>query len=109
MIGRGEIAKMKDGAILVNTARSGVVDEAALADALREGKLFGAGINVPRPADKIQDFKEMFSDVQNVVLTPHIAIATKGAMEQGWRQIAENIRRVIDGEKPHHLVNDVWT
>ena len=108
MIGREQIAKMKEGAILVNTARSGVVDEEALVEALESGKLAGAGIDVPRPFDQIKDFTAAFNGLPNVVITPHIASGTPESAERFYDQVAENLRRLFNGEKPLNLVNDAW-
>jgi lactate dehydrogenase-like 2-hydroxyacid dehydrogenase len=108
MIGREQIEMMKDGAVLVNTARSGLVDESALAEALKAGKLLGVGIDVPRSPDEQEAFRETFKDIDNVILTPHIASVTLNAENQFYKQIADNLARLMNGEKPHYLVNDVW-
>jgi phosphoglycerate dehydrogenase-like enzyme len=108
MIGKEQIEIMKDGAILVNTARGGLVDEEALAEALRRGKLWGAGIDVPRGPDDQEGFRELFKGIDNVVLTPHIASGTYGSLDKCVEQFAENLARVVKGEKPLYLLNDVW-
>ncbi len=108
MIGEAQIEMMKDDAVLVNTARSGLVDERALADALRGGKLWGAGIDVPRVPDEQEAFRETFKGIGNVILTPHIASGTWNAVNQFTEQIADNLARVVNGEKPYYLINDVW-
>lgn len=108
LIGSEVIDKMKDGAILINTARSAIIDEAALAGALKKGKLSGAGIDVPRDHDKVSAFKNLFSNVKNVILTPHISGLTKEAWEQSQVQTLDNVGRLLEGKKPFHLVNDVW-
>jgi len=108
MIGEEQIGMMKDGAILVNTARSSLVDEKALADALRLGKFWGAGIDVPRLPDEQDAFRETFKGIDNVILTPHIASGTWNAVNQFYEQVADNLARVVNGEKPYYLVNDVW-
>ena len=108
MIGEEQIGMMKDGAILVNTARSGLIDEKALADALRRGKLWGAGIDVPRRPDEQDALRETFKGIHNVILTPHIASVTYNALNQFYEQIADNLARVVNGEKPYYLLNDVW-
>jgi lactate dehydrogenase-like 2-hydroxyacid dehydrogenase len=108
MIGEEQIGMMKDGAILVNTARSGLVDEKALADALRQGKFWGAGIDVPRLPDEQDAFRETFKGIHNVILTPHIASGTYNALNQFYEQIADNLARMMNGEKPYYLINDVW-
>jgi phosphoglycerate dehydrogenase-like enzyme len=108
MIGEEQIGMMKDGAILVNTARSGLVDEKALADALRQGKFWGAGIDVPRLPDEQDAFRETFKGIHNVILTPHIASGTYNALNQFYEQIADNLARMMNGEKPYYLINNVW-
>jgi len=108
MIGEEQIGMMKDDAVLVNTARSGLVDEKALADALRRGKFWGAGIDVPRLPDEQDAFRETFKGIDNVILTPHIASGTWNAVNQFTEQIADNLARVVNGEKPYYLINDVW-
>ena len=79
LIGRRELALMKDGAILVNVARGGVVDNIALAEALESGKLGGAGLDVFEP-EPIPPGHPLLS-CENVVLTPHVADNTPEGME----------------------------
>lgn len=75
LISRAEIAMMKDGAVLINTARGGIVDEDALVEGLRSGKLFGCGLDVmaqePPPVDH-----PLFDPSLNVALSPHFGAAT---------------------------------
>ena len=104
MIGKNELSKMKNGAILINTSRVEVVDESALAEAVREGKLSGSGIDVPRPSHPCES---PLIGLDNVMLTPHIAGATKEALAQARVNVADNIVRVLAGDKPLHVVNDV--
>lgn len=97
MIGERELAMMKPGAFLVNAARGGVVDEAALHGALVEGKLAGAALDVfeqePLPAD------HPLRKLDNVVLTPHLGAATEEAQQNVALEIAEAIRAaLIDGD-----------
>lgn len=100
MIGAGEIAKMKDSAIIVNTARKDVVDESAVFQALEEGKLFGFGTDFTpdRP----------LTGLENVVMTPHSSV-TPEAMVRGSAQGFNNVIRLLRDEKPLYLVNDVWS
>ncbi|MEX2454511.1 MAG: 2-hydroxyacid dehydrogenase [Rhodospirillaceae bacterium] len=88
--------RMKPGAVLVNTARGGLVDEAALVDALRLGKLRAAGLDVvavePAPAGN-----PLF-DMPNVVVMPHIAWLTPETLERSLGIAFENCRRLRDGE-----------
>ncbi len=107
MIGDDEIARMKRGAILINTSRSEIVDEEALANSLREGRLSGAGIDVPRTIDELEELQKRFKGIKNVILTPHIAGPTVEALHRSMLQWTENIRKVLAGEKPLYLVNDI--
>jgi lactate dehydrogenase-like 2-hydroxyacid dehydrogenase len=107
MIGEEEFSKMKQGAILINTSRSEVVEEDTLAKSLRDGKLSGAGIDVPRSIDEVEELQKRFEGITNVILTPHIAGPTVEALHRSMLQWTENIRRALTGEKPLHLVNDV--
>lgn len=91
LIGRSAIRRMKPGAILVNTARGGIVDEAALVEALGSGHLLAAGLDVfetepPRPDDPLLA-------LPNVVLTPHISAGTTDAMRQKMEAIFANLAR----------------
>jgi lactate dehydrogenase-like 2-hydroxyacid dehydrogenase len=109
MIGKDQIDMMMDDAILVNTARSGLVDEDALAVALKSGKLWGAGIDVPRSPDEQRVLRERFKGIDNMILTPHIASGTWNSLKQFNEQIADNLARFANGEKPFYLINDVWS
>jgi len=91
------LALMKPGAFLVNTARGPVVDQAALAAALREGRLAGAGLDVyerepPEPGNPL------FA-LPNVVLTPHIAAGTRDALVAKMSFVFENVARFFAGER----------
>lgn len=84
MIGRRELSRMKPGAFLLNTARGGVVDEAALREALRQGKLAGAALDVHQQEG--ENCISPLADLANVVLTPHIgAMTVDSQREIGWR------------------------
>ena len=97
LIGAGELAAMKRGAIVVNAARGGVIDEAALADAVRSGHIAGAGLDVfaeePAPAD------HPLRSLPQVVLTPHLGAATQEAQHNVAVEIAEAVRAALaDGD-----------
>ena len=97
MIGRELIGLMKHDAILVNTSRGEVLDAHALADAIRNGKLFGAAIDVYWPEPPPADFPLLGLD--RVLLTPHLAARTHTAMENmSW--VVRDVLAVLGGEKP---------
>jgi lactate dehydrogenase-like 2-hydroxyacid dehydrogenase len=112
MIGRDEIARMKKGAVLINTARGPIVDEVALAEALREGRLAGAAIDVPRgEGDGITRARQLsarFEGIKNILLTPHVASMSPEAEVRCIKGFTENVVRALRGEKPQFLVNEVW-
>lgn len=93
MIGRAELELMKPGAVLVNAARGGIVDEAALAAALREGRLGGAALDVfesePLPA------RSPLREAPRLVLTPHLGAATGEAQREVAIEIAEAVRDAL--------------
>ena len=102
MIDWAALKRMKPGAILINTARGGIVDQAALIDALRSGHLGGAGLDVfaEEPVPPGEDLLR----IDNVVLTPHIGWLTTGTFDRSIAQAAENCRRVAVGEPLLHRV-----
>ena len=98
---------MKRTAILVNTARGGVVDQRALAAALQEGQIAGAGIDVyeKEPVDA----DDPLLRCETAVLVPHLGSATHPTRARMARVAAENIVAGLQGRRPAHLVNpDVW-
>ena len=90
------IAGMKPGAVMINTARGGVVDEAALADALRAGALGGAALDVFATEPVTADAGRLFAGVPNLFLTPHIAGVTEEGNVRVSGVTAENVRRVLE-------------
>ncbi len=99
MMGREQFALMKQGAIFINTARGPIVDPVALVDALRNGHLAGAGLDVyavePTPNDN-----PLFQ-LENVVLTPHMSAHTDDAL-RAMSLVAADVLRVLEGEKPEY-------
>jgi phosphoglycerate dehydrogenase-like enzyme len=95
LIGADALARMRPGALLINTARGGLVDEAALARALLERRLGGAGLDVfahePPPPDS------PLLTLRNVVLTPHVATATKDAFAAKMAAVFANVDRLERG------------
>lgn len=103
LIDRKAIAKMKKGAFLVNVARGPLVDEAAMAMALKSGKLSGAALDVLEgepPDPKIPIF-----DAPNILLTPHMAGSTGECLERIAGTAATEIARVLQGKRPRYRLN----
>lgn len=103
MIGADQFARMKPGAVIVNTSRGGIIDEAALAEALKAGTIGGAGIDVfeaePPPADH-----PLFA-LDNVVLGPHVAGVTEASMKHMALHCAQVVETIQRGERPATLLN----
>lgn len=91
MIGAEELASMKRSAILINTARGGLVDEAALADALGAGVIAGAGFDVLSKEPPLPDNPLLKLRLPNFVLTPHVAWASSGAMQTLADMLVDNL------------------
>lgn len=102
MIDAGALAQMKDGAILLNTARGGLLDEQAVADALRSGKLLAAGMDVVS-AEPIRADNPLLT-APNCFLTPHIAWVPLETRRRLQTISAENLRAFLAG-KPQNVVN----
>lgn len=94
LIDRGELEAMKPGAVLINAARGGVVEECALAEALRAGRLKGAMLDVFE--DEPLSAGSHLADVPNLILTPHIAGVTEESNERVSRLVGANVRRVLE-------------
>jgi lactate dehydrogenase-like 2-hydroxyacid dehydrogenase len=101
LIGAAELAMMPRGAYLVNTARGGLVDEAALRQAIVSGHLAGAGLDVI--ADEAAGHNP-FADLPQVLVTLHLAGASRGATQRMVEQSAANIRRFLADEPVHDLL-----
>ncbi len=93
LLDRAAIGTMKPGAIVLNLARGGIVDEAALAEALREGRLAGAGIDVYEHEPPVGS---PLLEAPNTVLTPHIAASTAEAQVAVGIEVADRILEVLD-------------
>jgi phosphoglycerate dehydrogenase-like enzyme len=96
MLDAAAIATMKPGAVLVNTARGGLVDEGALVQALRSGRLRAAGVDV-FSQEPVAPGGELLA-LDNVVVTPHVAWLTPETFERSLALAAENCRRLARGE-----------
>lgn len=105
-IGARELGLMKKTAVLVNIARGGVVDDDALIDALREGRIAAAGLDV---FDNEPKLRPGFLELENVVLTPHIASSTRATRTAMARLAMRNLADVLAGRRPGALLNpEVW-
>src|SRR5204863_5351392 len=102
LLGRDAIAKLKPGAIVLNVARGGIVDEIALADALRSGQVGGAGIDV------FEDEPPAGSpllDAPNTLLTPHLGASTAEAQVLVAEEVADQVIDVLAGRSARYAVN----
>ncbi|HEY7024836.1 MAG TPA: hydroxyacid dehydrogenase [Candidatus Limnocylindrales bacterium] len=102
MIGADQLHLMKPGAFVINVARGGVIDEAALAEALRDGRVAGAAIDVyehepPRDSPLL--------DAPNTVLTPHLGASTREAQTKAGVEVAEQVLDALAGREPRYAVN----
>ncbi|HTG42481.1 MAG TPA: phosphoglycerate dehydrogenase, partial [Methylomirabilota bacterium] len=102
LIGRDQLARMKPGAILLNVARGGVIDEAAVAAALRDGHLGGAGIDV---FEQEPPTGSPLLDAPNTVLTPHLGASTAEAQVAVAEEIADQVLDVLAGRSARYAVN----
>jgi glyoxylate reductase len=106
LIGTDELALMKQGAILVNSSRGPVVDERALAEALRSGHLGGAGLDVFEREPQVEP---LLMECDNAVLVPHIGSATTETREGMARLACRGLAQILRGERPPNLANpQVW-
>lgn len=103
LINRDTFARMKRTAILINTARGGIVNEGDLAEALRNHQIAGAALDVYDPEPPSLD-NPLFQ-LENVLLTPHIGAATDGAMQNMACACAQNIIDYFNGRRPGFVVN----
>ncbi len=102
LIGPRELTLMKSTAYLINAARGPLVDEASLVEALREGRLAGAALDV---YEQEPELAPGLADLENVVLTPHIGSASRETRSRMSLIAAENILAALVGKRPPNLVN----
>jgi len=97
LIGAWELALMRRDAILINTARGGLVDEALLADALRRGALGGAGVDVLSLEPPVNGNPLLAPDIPNLIVTPHCAWGSRESRQRLVGQLAENVQGFLTG------------
>lgn len=101
-------AKMKEGSVLINTARGEIVDQPALKEALLSGHLAGAGLDTlsPEPVRTDNPLLHLPAELENrIVFSPHIGGVSEGMFYRAHRTVWENIERVVAGEAPVNQVN----
>jgi glyoxylate reductase len=105
LISRNKITLMKQGAVVINVARGEIIDEPALAEALRGGKLGGAALDVfsAEPIDRANPLLATAAD--NVILSPHVAGVSQEAQGRIITMTISNIVKVMQGQVPESLVN----
>jgi D-3-phosphoglycerate dehydrogenase len=103
IIDAAALARVKPGLVLVNTSRGPVVDEAALVEALRDGRVWAAGLDVTDPEPVAPDSPLLAMD--NVILTPHVAANSPDASEDVYRLVCEISAAVVQGQVPPFVVN----
>jgi D-3-phosphoglycerate dehydrogenase len=102
LIGRDAIARMKPGAIVLNVARGGILDEAAVAEALRDGRLGGAGVDT---YEQEPPTGSPLLEAPNTLLTPHLGASTAEAQVAVAEEVAEQVLDVLDGRSARYAVN----
>ncbi|MBK9130589.1 MAG: 2-hydroxyacid dehydrogenase [Gammaproteobacteria bacterium] len=103
LIGARELGLMKAGAILINTARGGIVDEGALADALSRGIIAGAGIDVLGVEPPVAENPLLARPIPRLLVTPHIAWASREARQRMLDEVGRNIHACLSGS-PRNLI-----
>ena len=103
LVNRRALERMKPTAILINTARGGIVDEEALAQALREGQILGAGLDVFEREPPARD--NPLLNLDNVVLSGHVGWYSKDSVRELQSRAAQEVRRVLTGQEPEFWLN----
>jgi D-3-phosphoglycerate dehydrogenase / 2-oxoglutarate reductase len=103
LIGREQLAQVKAGAFLINVSRGPLVDNDALLEALRSGRLSGAGLDVIEGEPNVP---RALVERPEVIVTPHVAFSSEASLNELRRRSAEEVVRVLAGERPHNPCND---
>ena len=104
LIGATELARLKPSAILINSARGGVVDEVALVAALHAGQLAGAAVDVLSTEPPPADHPLLTANLPNLLVTPHVAWASRQAQQRMADEVVENIAAFLRGELRNRIV-----
>jgi D-3-phosphoglycerate dehydrogenase len=108
LIGQAALARMPSHAFFINLSRGNLVDEAALAAALRENRIAGAALDVGRALDQMPTME--LAKLPNVIATPHIGGLTPQAIEHQSSETVRQVEKIVKGEVPIGAVNaDRWT
>ncbi len=102
-LGKEQFEKMKKTAVLINTSRGGIINEAELIDALEAGEIAGVGLDVFE--DESGGMDRRLANVPLAILTPHVAGNTPEAIADLHREVADNAVRYLKGERPENIVN----
>jgi lactate dehydrogenase-like 2-hydroxyacid dehydrogenase len=105
MIGEKELRRMKSTAIIINTSRGEIIDERALAKALKNRWIFGVGVDVYSIEPPPKDHPLLQLKGENIIATPHIAGASNEARQSIIDISIRNVIRVLKGEEPLYVVN----
>jgi glycerate dehydrogenase len=103
LIGRAEFKTMKRNALLINTARGALVEDDALIEALQEGRIAGAGVDVLREEPPVNGSPLLDLNMPNFILTPHVAWASNEAVQALADQVIDNVEAFVDG-RPRNLL-----
>ena len=107
LVNEAFLAAMKPGAILINTARGGLVDLSALEESLESGHLFGVGLDVTDPEPLPPGHRLLHRN--DVTITPHVAAGTAATKRRIFKTAFEQVIQVLEGTRPRHLVNpEIW-
>ena len=103
LISAERLRRAKPGLFLINVSRGAIVDNAALLDALKEGRLSGAGLDV---VEGEPDPPRELAGRADVIMTPHVAFSSEASLAELRRRSAEEVVRVLAGERPHFPCNE---
>jgi len=104
LVSRERLARMKPDAVLINTARGALVDTAALAEALKSGRLGGAGIDVLEREPPPHDHPLLDPAIPNLIVTPHVAWAAREARQRCLDELALNVESFLAGGRRNRIV-----